>query len=77
MQVFLKTTLAERARPDTHLHYHVVHFLVEFFIEENMISTSGNIVTCIYTRARHFGGQIALVLVHPPAGDAASASFEL
>ena len=39
--------------------------------------TSGNIVMCMYTRARHFGGQIALVLVHPPAGDAASASFEL
>ena len=77
MQVFLKTTLAERARPDTQLHYHVVYFIVEFFIEENMISTSGNIVTCIYTRARHFGGQIAIVLVHPPAGDAARASFEL
>ena len=34
-------------------------------------------MTCIYTRARHFGGLIALVLVHPPTGDAASASFEL
>ena len=57
----MKTTLAERASPDTQLHYLVVRFIVEFFIEENMISTSGNIVMC----GRHFGGQIALALVHP------------
>ena len=31
VQVFLKTQLAERARPDTHLHYHVVRVIVEYF----------------------------------------------
>ena len=78
VQVFPKTCtqLAERARPDTHFHYHVVYRIVQLsVIEENMINVSQWQHLNIYVYAcAALGSQVALLLVHlaRTAGDAAN-----
>ena len=65
-RIHVRTQLAERARPETHFHYHVVYRIVQLsVIEENITSMSQwqhRNIYYVYVCAA-LGSQIALLLV--------------